>query len=132
MPIHREKEVTGYEQMVVRLHELWQQGHRDLQIAEQLTAEGFHSARSPHVTADSVMKIRLAHQWYLPFERMRRVEEVEGQWTARGLVRHLGINGCTVYRFIYRQVIPPEYVTYEPQSGMYLIRNDPQLLERLR
>jgi DNA invertase Pin-like site-specific DNA recombinase len=96
-PIHRDQDVSGYDQMVERIHELWQQGYDDEQMAQQLTAEGFHSARSAHVTADSVMKIRLARQWYLRFEQMRRGEQVEGYLTARALA-----NGWrwTTVRFI--------------------------------
>lgn len=52
--------------------------------------------------------------------------------TARGLAKQLQINNSTVYRFIYNQVIPPEYVKREPKSGVYLIRKDAQLIERLR
>lgn len=131
-PIHSDKGVSGYEQMVSRIHELWQQNYDDEQMAQQLTLEGFHSARSPHVTPKSVQKIRLARQWYLPFERMRRVEEVEGYLTARGLAKQLAANDSTVYRFIYNQVIPPEEVRRDAESGVYLIRHDMQLIERLR
>jgi len=131
-PIHRDQDVSGYEQMVERVHQLWQQGYNDEQMAEQLTADGFHSARSTHVTPTSVMKIRLARQWYLPLERMRRLQEVEGYLTVRGLARQLKVNGSTVYRFIYKQVIGPEYIKREPQSGVYLIRKDEQLIERLQ
>lgn len=131
-PIHRDQDVSGYEQMVSRIHELWQQNYNDEQMAQQLTREGFHSARSPHVTAKSVQKIRLARRWYLPFERMRRVEEVEGYLTARGLAKQLAVNDSTVYRFIYNHVIPPEFVRRDAASGVYFIRNDPQLIEQLR
>jgi hypothetical protein len=131
-PIHREQDVSGYEQLVERVGDLWQKGYNDEQIAEQLTAEGFHSARSPHVTPTSVLKIRLARQWYLPRAQMRRIQEMDGYLTTRGLAKRLEINSSTVYRFIYNQVIPPAYVKREPKSGVYLIRKDAKLIERLR
>lgn len=131
-PIHREQDVSGYEQMVERVGQLWQQGYNDEQMADLLTQEGFHSARSPCVIPQSVMKIRLARRWFLPLERMRGVEEVDGYWTARGLAKHLAVNKSTIYRFIYNQVIPPQLVKRDPQAGTYLIRKDDQLLERLR
>ena len=131
-PIHREQDVSGYEQMVDGIRQLWQQGCNDEQIAQQLTDEGFHSARSHHVTTDSVLKIRLAHQWYLPRAQIRRVEMVDGYFTVRGLANQLAINRCTVYRFIYNKVIAPEYVKRDLQSGAYLIRQDQQLLEQLQ
>jgi len=130
-PIHREQDVSRYEEMVDRIHKLWQQGYNDEQMADQLTAEGFHSARSPSVTCKSVMKIRLARKWYLPFEQMRGVKEVDGFLTVRGLAERLEVNHSTVYRFIYKKVILPEYVVRDSASGVYLIRNDPQLIERL-
>lgn len=118
--------------MVERISELSQQGYNDEQMAELLTTEGFHSARSAHVTATCVMKIRLARQWYSPLEQMRRVEEVDGFLTVRGLAKRLSVNGSTVYHFIRKQVIPPEYVTRDLQAGIYLIRNDALLLARLK
>jgi DNA invertase Pin-like site-specific DNA recombinase len=131
-PIHKEQDVSGYEEMVARIRKLWEKGYNDEQMAAQLTAEGFHSARSPYVTVKSVMKIRLARKWYLPREQMRRVEEIEGFFTARGLAKRLGVNHSTVYRFIYKEVIPPECVTRDTASGVYLISNDPPLIEQLR
>ena len=78
------------------------------------------------------MKIRLARKWYLPFERMRGVEEVDGFFTVRGLAKRLELNRSTVYRFIYKEIIPPEYIERHSLAGVYLIRNDPQLIDRLR
>jgi hypothetical protein len=130
-PVHSEKDVTGYDEMVDRIQELCKQGHNDDQMAAQLTEEGFHSARSPHVTSDSVMKIRLARKWYLPRAQMRGVEEVDGFLTTRGLARQLGLNSSTICRYIYKGIIPPEDVTRDPASRVYLIRNDPWLVDQL-
>lgn len=118
--------------MVNRIQELWKQGYNDDQMAAQLTEEGFHSARSPHVTSDSVRKIRLARKWYLPRAQMRGVEEVDGFLTTRGLAKQLGLDSSTICRYIYKGVIPPEDVTRDAASGVYLIRNTSQLIERLR
>jgi DNA invertase Pin-like site-specific DNA recombinase len=130
-PIHREQDVSGHAEMVSRIHDLWQAGYNDAQMATQLTAEGFHSARSVAVTATHVMKIRLSQQWYLPLEQLRRGEEVEGYLTVNGLAERLAVNPSTVYRFIYKQVIAPEYIEHDSASGTYHIRNDAQLITRL-
>ena len=130
-PIHRDREVSGYDELVVRVEQLWQEGYNDGQIAEQLSSEGYHSARSDHVTRKSVMKIRLAHKWYSPFERYRSADKVGDDWTVNGFAKRLGVNESTIYRFIYRKIIPVEAVIREPQSGIYLIRNDDVLIERL-
>ena len=131
-PIHRDRDVSGFDQMVERIQELWQLGYNDEQMAERLTAEGFHSARSAHVTPKSVMKIRLARKWYLALERLRGADEMGQYLTVNGLAKRIGANESTTYRFIYREIIPAEHVIREPQTGIYLIRNDEQLIERLR
>jgi DNA invertase Pin-like site-specific DNA recombinase len=131
-PVHSEQDVTGYDDMVDRIGELWKQGYNDDQMAAQLTKEGFHSARSPYVTSDSVMKIRLVRKWYLPLAQMWRVEEVDGFLTTRGLAKQLSLDSSTICRYIYKGMIPPEDVTRDPASGVYLIRNTPQLIEQLR
>jgi hypothetical protein len=130
-PVHREEDVTGYEEMVDRICELWQQGYNDEQIAAQLTVAGFHTARSHQVTATSVMKIRLARKWYRPLEQMRGVEEMNGLLTVRGLAKRLELNKSTIYRFIYQEIIPPKYVQRDALVGGYLIRADPQLIDQL-
>jgi DNA invertase Pin-like site-specific DNA recombinase len=131
-PVHGEQDVTGYDEMVARIRELSKQGYNDAQMAAQLTEEGFHSARSLHVTADSVMKIRLARKWYLPRAQIRGVEEVDGFLTTRGLAKQLDLDSSTICRYIYKGIIPPEDVTRDPASGVYLVRNDPRLIDRLR
>lgn len=131
-PTLRECDVSQFDQMVARIQELWQLGYNDEQIAEQLTGEGFHSARSVCVSADSVMKIRLARKWYSPYERLRGTDEVGEYLTINGLAKRLNVHERRIYEFIYRKVVPAEFVTHEPQAGIYLIRSDEQLIERLR
>jgi hypothetical protein len=89
--VHGEQDVTGYDEMIDRIQELWNQGYNNDQMAAQLTEEGFHSARSSIVTSDSVTKIRLTRKWYLPLAQTRRVEEVDGLLTTRGLAKQLGV-----------------------------------------
>ncbi len=131
-PIYSQKNVSNYEALVERIHELWQQGCNDEAMAEQLTAEGFHSARSSQVRVDTVMKIRLARQWYAPLARVRGVKEIEGYLTTCGLAARLDVNSSTICRFIASGVIPTELVQHDPQSGIYLIWPDVQLLDRLQ
>jgi hypothetical protein len=132
-PIHREQDVTDHASLVQRIEALWQVGQTDEQIAAQLSREGFHSARSLEVTALSVMKIRLAHRWYLPFERLRGATQLDGWWTIPGLAKRLGVTDGTIHRFITTKgVIPPEYVEREPQTGRYLIQHDDELIDQLQ
>ena len=131
-PIWRERDVSGFEQMAERIRELSQQGYKDDQIAQQLTEEGFHSARLPYVTPLSVQKIRLARDWHSPFDQGRGKDSVGDYWTVNGLAKQLNTNASTVYRFVYREIIPAEFVTHTPQSGVYLIQNNDQLIGLLR
>ena len=132
MNIHRAEDVSGYDRLVERIRELWQQGCNDKQMAEQLTAEGFHTARSAHVPSRSVRKIRLARQWHLPLERLRRGEEVNGYVTVRTFAQQLAVHNDVIYRYIYKRVIASEYIKRDPQTNFYLIRNDPQLIAQLQ
>jgi DNA invertase Pin-like site-specific DNA recombinase len=131
-PIWRECDVPGYDQMVERIHELWSLGHADEAIAARLTEEGFHSARSVTVTTDSVMKIRLRHKWYLKFHQSRHADELDGHLTVSGLAKLVGVERSWVYRRLEAGKIDQCYWTRHRQSGVYLIVNDPQLIENLR
>ncbi len=131
-PIRREQDVSHFDEMATRIYELNQSGHSDGQIAEQLTNEGFHSARAPKVSATTVMKIRLAHKWYLPFEQVRGIDQLGDTFTVNGLAKRLGTNESTIYRLIYRKVIPECSVIREAPIGMYLIQNDEHLMEQLQ
>ena len=132
-PIHREQDVSNYSNLVQRIQELSQTSATDDQIAAQLSAEGFHSARSELVTARTVQKIRLAHHWYHPVERLRGALQVNGRWTILGLAQHLKVDGSTIYRFItLKGLIPSDCVEHDPLTGRYLIRDDQELIDRLR
>ncbi|MCA1604539.1 MAG: zinc ribbon domain-containing protein, partial [Acidobacteria bacterium] len=132
-PIHREAEVTGYQQMVERVEELWREGwDSDEAIAAQLSAEGFHSARSAGVASKAVVKIRLTHGWHSTLQRSKKAERV-GDWlTARGMAARLGVGRTWVYKRIYAGVITPENVHRRPHSQVWLIKDDPALIAQLK
>ena len=131
-PIHRQHDVTGYADMVQRIQTLWEQGLDDEQMATQLTAEGFRSARALEVSPTTVGKIRRQQGWPLMLEQSRNALQVQGYLTARGLAVRLGIERTWVYRRIYNGTIPSQYVTRHPQAGVYLIQDDPELIDQLR
>jgi uncharacterized protein YoaH (UPF0181 family) len=130
-PIHREGDVTGYQEMVERIRVLWQQGLSDGHIAEQLTAEGFHSARSTHVPPLAVQRVRLDRGWYLHLEQSRDALELDGYLTPRGLARLLGVTRGWVYRHLENGEIDPNCFIRHPQSKVYQIRNDQGTIERI-
>lgn len=127
-PIWQQTAVSQYDQMVERIRQLWLQRHKDEEIAAQLSAEGFHSARAEDVRPDTVMKIRLKNKWYLPFERIRRGERLEGYLTVSQLTERLHISYRRGYWLIHQGIIPEDALLREP---VYLIRDDKILLEQL-
>jgi hypothetical protein len=131
-PIHAEQNVSGYDQMVARIQELCPQGYNDKRIAEQLTKEGFHSARSRSVTTRTVQKIRLKRGWILRYTLISGADEWDGYWTVNGLANQVGVNESTIYTYIYDKAIPPESVLHEPNTGIYLFPKDNDLVEQLR
>lgn len=129
--VHRQQDVSSYDEMVQRVEELWRQGFRDEQIAARLTDEGFHSARSSGVAPSAVMRIRSEYSW---FHRTRRdhILEVDGYLTTRGLCTRLRSTQDWIYRRIQDGTIPPGHVTRHQQHNFYLIKDDPELIEQLR
>lgn len=131
-PIWREADVTGYEQMVARIEALWRAGLEDAAIAERLTMEGFRTARALEVSPISVQKIRLERHWYLSLHQGRNALELDGNLTPRGLAARVGVKRSWVYRRIYDGTIAPAYLLRHPQSGMYLIRDELELVRHLQ
>ncbi len=131
-PIRNDCDVGGYETMIEQIGELWAEGVEDEQIATQLTAAGFRSARCAQVLPHTVQRYRLANGWYHGLHLTRGVDEFEGQLTTRGLAAQLGVHRTWVQRRIQRGQIPASHLSHHPQSRFYLIRNDPDLMEQLR
>lgn len=57
------RELSNYEHLLERAHNLWRQGLTDARIAEALSAEGFRSARTESVTANVVQGLRRRVGW---------------------------------------------------------------------
>ena len=126
-PIHRRQDLTNYDEMSERILTLWQHGFSDRQISEQLTSEGYRSAQSLSVSAHTVLCIRHQHGW-----RSASQPKLDGFLTTRDLTDLLGISRCWVLRHIHNGTIDSSYVSKRPNGNMYLIQNDPKLIEQLR
>jgi DNA invertase Pin-like site-specific DNA recombinase len=132
-PIHRQADVSRYEEMEARIQELWQENRHDTEIAAILTHEGFHSARNPtEVTPLTVGKIRRKNQWHSHYYHQRLSQMIDGHWTIHGLSKELGIDRNWFYRRIYTGKLQSPDVIRKPPYGNYLIRDDPELIDRLR
>jgi hypothetical protein len=131
--VFRTCDVARYPEMLKRMKELWQQGLSDAQIADQLTAEGFRSARTNTVSPKVVQKFRL-DQGLLRIRPQNQVLlEVEGRLTIRGLAQRLGVNRDWIRRRIRNGQIAPGYLTRHPsRNRLILIEDAPDLIARLR
>ena len=118
--------------MVKRIEQLWKEGYKDAQIANTLTLEGFRSARSTDVIPETVLKIRHKHGWASRLQACRTAEKVDGMWTVHGLTQELGVQRNWLYYRIRKGLLTEPDVIRMPPYGNYLIRDDAQLLERLR
>jgi DNA invertase Pin-like site-specific DNA recombinase len=132
IPVTDNTKVSGYEQMVARIEVLWREGLDDDQIAAQLTQEGFHTARSTGVSCHAVRMTRLERGWHQLVARSRHALELDGYLTALGLAEKLSIDRDWVYRRILNQTIDPKWVKRDPSGKVYLIQDDPELIEQLR
>src|SRR4029434_3201387 len=118
--------------MVERTRQLWAEGYADLQIADILSREGFRSAQRETVLAKTIMKIRHRHQWVSPYHQHRLVDKMDEQWTIRGLARELGVEWGWVYNRIRNGFLSEPDVSRRPPHGNVLIRDDAEVLTRLR
>lgn len=132
-PIRRERDVTGYAEMVARVESMWRDGiEDDEEMAARLTREGFHSARAAEVLPVTVRKIRKAHGWRYSLDVGRTELMWEGRLTARGVAARLGVEVNWVYPRLYKGAIKAEYLSRHPQSKMWLIQDLPEVIEPLR
>jgi hypothetical protein len=131
-PVGSQRHVTGYDTMVERTRQLWAEGYSDLQIADVLSREGFRSAQRETVLAKTVMKIRHRHLWGSPYHQHRLVDKIDEKWTIRGLARELGVEWGWVYNRIRNGFLNEPDVSRRPPHGNVLIRDDAELLTRLR
>ena len=126
------RDLPNYDEMVERIESLWQQDLTDTQIAAQLTEEGFRSAHSKVVTPTIVGKLRLKYGWRCPPSRYCPNLEMEGYLTVAQLAAHLGTYRQWIYKQIRSEQIDPGDVIRHPKYNAFLIRDDPDTIERLR
>jgi DNA invertase Pin-like site-specific DNA recombinase len=131
-PIHRQADASHYAELVARLDELTGQGLTDPEIAEQLTREGFHTARRLAVTVGTIHKLRKNHGQVSSLHRHRKASMLNGFWTIPGLTRELGVGHGWLYQQIYQGKLTEPDIQRLPGYCVYLIRNDPVLVARLR
>ncbi len=131
-PVYRTRRLANYDELVERIHTLWQQDQDDLQIAAQLTKEGFRSPRASELTPRTVQRIRLERGWKRPHKPPTRPWSPEGYLSVTDLAQRLGTNTSWVYRRIRHHKIDPAYVRPHPCYKAMMIRDDPALIAQLQ
>ena len=126
----KNSDLPNYDAITTQIHQLWQQGLDDETIATELTAQGYHSARSDRFSAAAVGRLRLQHGW-------RRVNArdhatLEGHLSILELANRLNVSRSWIYNRIRTERIPAEYVFRHPDYDRLFLRNDPELLTTLR
>lgn len=129
-PILRNSDVTGYPQMVDSIHTLWQQDVSDTDIAQQLTRAGFHSARSAHVSASTVQKIRTSPGWYRATSQS--VTAPDGFLKIAELAAQLDVKPMWIYRQIRSKKINPRHVMQHPHRKVILVLDCPEVIDKLQ
>jgi len=127
-PVQFTRDLRDYDQMLVRLRTLSEQGYHDREIAAQLTAEGFRSARSPTVLPSLVTRLRRVGGIVSVTAQFRSREKLDGCWTTWGLARALHVDRNWLYAKIQQGLLPAHR---HPVIGQYLIPDDPEVVKRL-
>ncbi len=133
-PIHRQADASNYAELLARIDLLTKAGLTDPEIAAQLTTEGFHTARRGTVTVATIRKLRTRdpHVSASMLHQHRNVAMINGYWTIPGLTRELGVGDNWLYSRIRQGWFSEDDLQHLPNYRVYLIRNDPVLVERLR
>ena len=128
--IHQNHDLTGYEQMVDRIHELWQQNLPDEVTAQILTAEGFTSARLNQVSPYTVQAIRMQQRWLC--SSSPKLETPSGYLKVDELAQRLHVQASWIYRCIREGAITADAYERHVKRGVILIRDEPSILENIR
>jgi hypothetical protein len=129
-PLQRARDLSDYEEMVERILALTDEGHTDAKIARTLTEEGFRAARSREgIPKNFVRDVRRERGIGSLYETLKGCEKLGGDWTVLGLAKELGVDQNRIYRLIHKGALAAER---HPQTGRYLVADDPELVSGLR
>jgi DNA invertase Pin-like site-specific DNA recombinase len=132
-PVQRTQNLTTRDQLIQRIEALWHAGvNSDTEMAKQLTAEGFTSARREEVGTTAVQKIRLAHGWHYGTYQSHHTAYGEGYLTVDQYAAQISVERTWILKRIYTGVITESEVKRLPHSRVWLIKDDPMILARLQ
>ena len=128
--IHHLKATSHYEQLVARIHDLWQQQLDDQAIAKRLTQEGFTSARLDHISPYTVQSIRMEKRWLT--SSSPKIETPTGYLKVAELAERLQVGPHWLYKRIRDGQIEPENYVRHPKRGVILIGDESHIIERIQ
>ena len=76
--------------------------------------------------------MRRQHHWVSRYHQHRRAEKIDGMWTIHGLAGKLNVDRNWFYTRIKNGFLRAPDIIRKPPYDNYLIRNDTQLIARLR
>lgn len=131
-PFQKWEEVPHYPQMCQRIHQLWEQGASDGQIADILNTEHFAAMDGASLTGVVIRNLRLKQGWSVRPAAAHNPPKVDGKFTTRGLAIECGIDKEWIRWQISNGTIPPAVVSRHPHQRCYLIDASDQLIDQLR
>jgi hypothetical protein len=131
-PIHNLEDLTNYAEMSERINQMWADGLSEQAIAEQLTKEGFRTARRNYVSKMSVCKIRLkVNKTRSDYEALK-APSIGDCLAVREFALKYGFEQIWLYRQIEIKRISAEYISYHPRCRTYLLKEAPELVTQLQ
>jgi DNA invertase Pin-like site-specific DNA recombinase len=131
-PTKSTADLPSYNNMLERIEALWREGLNDAEIAAKLTVEGYRTARNDHVLRSSVGNIRREHGWSSPLRKQGEASTTDNYLSTRELAARIGVKLSWVYCCLQRGGIREEFIKPHAWQGVWLIKDDPELIDGLR
>ena len=128
--IHSNQETSQFDQLTKRIYTLWKQGLDDRAIAQQLTEEGFTSARLDHISRYTVQVIRMKNRWLS--SSSPKIDTPEGFIKVADLAKQIQIPEYWLYKRIRNGQISQSNYIRHPKRGVILIRDEPHIIEKIQ
>lgn len=128
--IHSNQDTSQFDQLTKRIYTLWKQGLADPAIAQQLTEEGFTSARLDHISRYTVQVIRMKNRWLT--SSSPKIDTPEGFIKVADLAKRIQMSGYWLYKHIRNgQISQNDYVRH-PKRSVILSRDEPHIIEKIQ
>lgn len=131
-PVHKLRDLTDYQEMSERVATLWGEGLGEREIAKQMTKEGYRSSHMPYVSTVTVRNIRLEYLKANPARVSLQAPSLPGALAVAEFAERYGFEQIWLYRQIENQRLGAEYLSRHPRHRTYLIKEVPELVEKLR